>query len=71
MDSLPPTHIGELLLPTSILTPADFRSPAILLSGTVDYAMYNSFREQLQCAPSEGLVIIELSTLGGDPETPV
>jgi hypothetical protein len=55
-------------LPASLLTPADFRSPAILLSGTVDYAMYNSFREQLDCAPSEGLVIIELSTLGGDPE---
>ena len=52
----------------SILSPADFRSPAVLLSGTVDYAMYNSFREQLGCAPSEGLVIIELSTLGGDPE---
>jgi ATP-dependent protease ClpP protease subunit len=51
-----------------ILTPTDFRSPAVLLSGTVDYAMYNSFREQLACAPPEGLVVIELSTLGGDPE---
>ena len=30
--------------------------------------MYNSFREQLGRAPKEGLVIIELSTLGGDPE---
>jgi hypothetical protein len=68
VDSLPPTHIGELLLPTSILTPADFRSPAILLSGTVDYAMYNSFREQLERAPSQGLIVLELSTLGGDPE---
>jgi ATP-dependent protease ClpP protease subunit len=68
VDSLPPTHIGELLLPTSILTPADFRSPAILLSGTVDYAMYNSFREHLERAPSQGLIVLELSTLGGDPE---
>jgi hypothetical protein len=58
----------EIVLPASSLTPADFRSPAILLSGTVDYAMYSSFREQLECAPSEGLVVIELSTLGGDPE---
>jgi ATP-dependent protease ClpP protease subunit len=57
-----------LFLPQSILTPADFRAPTILLSGTVDYAMYNSFREQLDCAPSEELVVIELSTLGGDPE---
>jgi ATP-dependent protease ClpP protease subunit len=55
-------------LPESILTATDFRSPAIMLSGTVDYAMYNSFREQLDCAPSEGSVVIELSTLGGDPE---
>jgi len=39
-----------------------------MLSGTVDYAMYNSFREQLECAPTRGLVVIELSTLGGDPE---
>jgi hypothetical protein len=54
-------------LPASILTPADFRSPAVLLSGTVDYAMYNSFRDQLECAPAQGLVVIELSTLGGYP----
>jgi ATP-dependent protease ClpP protease subunit len=30
--------------------------------------MYNSFREQLDKAPREGLVVVELSTLGGDPE---
>jgi hypothetical protein len=45
-----------------------FRSPSILLSGTVDYEMYNSFRSQLARAPNEGIVILELSTLGGDPE---
>jgi ATP-dependent protease ClpP protease subunit len=50
------------------LTSADFHNPAILLSGTVDYAMYNSFRGQLFTAPAEGLIAIELSTLGGDPE---
>ena len=50
------------------LTNGDFRSPAILLSGTVDYAMYQSFREQFDAAPAEGLVAVELSTLGGDPE---
>jgi ATP-dependent protease ClpP protease subunit len=53
---------------TKQLTAADFRSPAILLSGHVDEAMYSSFRKQLEQAPSEGLVIVELSTLGGDPE---
>ncbi|RYY37197.1 MAG: peptidase S14 [Sphingomonadales bacterium] len=40
----------------------------MLLSGPVDYAMYQSFREQLDAAPTEGLVVAELSTLGGDPE---
>ncbi|MET1754820.1 peptidase S14 [Novosphingobium sp. RD2P27] len=46
----------------------DFRNPAILLSGQVDYQMYASFRQKLETAPAEGLVAIELTTLGGDPE---
>ena len=50
------------------LSPSQFSRPAILLSGGVDYAMYSSFREQLGAAPQEGLVVVELSTLGGDPE---
>lgn len=50
------------------LKPSDFRNPAILLSGHVDNSMYTRFREQLDAAPTEGLVVIELSTLGGDPE---
>ena len=50
------------------LEPAAFRNPAILLCGTVDYDMYASFREQFAKAPTEGLMVVELSTLGGDPE---
>jgi ATP-dependent protease ClpP protease subunit len=50
------------------LPPSAFRDPAVILSGTVDYAMYNRFREQLDRAPPSGLVVFELSTLGGDPE---
>lgn len=50
------------------LKPGDFRSPAVLLSGTVDYDMYREFRRQLAQAPETGLVVVELSTLGGDPE---
>ncbi len=45
-----------------------FDTPRILLAGPVDYAMYDTFRSQLAQAPEEGLVVIELSTLGGDPE---
>jgi hypothetical protein len=50
------------------LVAKDFACPRILLAGTVDYDMYASFREQLAAAPAEGLVVVELSTLGGDPE---
>lgn len=50
------------------LTANDFKHPSIRLSGTVDYLMYQYFRQQLDMAPAEGLVSIELSTLGGDPE---
>jgi ATP-dependent protease ClpP protease subunit len=46
----------------------DFRNPPILLSGTVDYEMYANFRSQLAAAPTQGLVAVELTTLGGDPE---
>ena len=50
------------------LSPAAFDAPRILLAGTVDYNMYASFRSQFAQAPETGMVVIELSTLGGDPE---
>lgn len=53
---------------TNPLQARDFRNPAILLSGTVDYEMYSSFRDQLSQAPESGLIVVELTTLGGDPE---
>jgi ATP-dependent protease ClpP protease subunit len=52
----------------NVLAPSEFRNPAISLSGTVNDAMYREFREQLAIAPETGLVVVELSTLGGDPE---
>jgi ATP-dependent protease ClpP protease subunit len=50
------------------LTAAQFDAPAILLAGAVDYEMYERFRNQLVKAPASGLIVVELSTLGGDPE---
>jgi hypothetical protein len=50
------------------LKPQDFASPAIFLGGPVDYDMYKNFRSQLDRSNKEGLVVTELSTLGGDPE---
>jgi hypothetical protein len=47
------------------LQPKDFGSPAILLGGPVDYDMYKNFRSQLDASKKEGLVVTELSTLGG------
>src|SRR3954452_13131618 len=45
-----------------------FKNPAIALAGVVDYSMYVSFRNQFNNASGQDLVVIELSTLGGDPE---
>lgn len=42
--------------------------PHIRLSGTVDYEMYDRFREQLDACPDDGTLVIALTTLGGDPE---
>ena len=50
------------------LPAAAFKSPAIALSGVVDYEMYTKFRKQFDAASEDDLVVIELSTLGGDPE---
>lgn len=45
-----------------------FNAPAIRLAGSVDYDMYRAFRDQLEVIEGEGIIVIELSTLGGDPE---
>src|ERR1700749_1432021 len=50
------------------LPTTSFKSPAIVLSGVVDYEMYTKFRKQFDNAADMDLVVIELSTLGGDPE---
>ena len=49
------------------LTASDFKAPAIMLSGSVDYDMYADFRRQFDSS-SAALTVVELSTLGGDPE---
>jgi ATP-dependent protease ClpP protease subunit len=49
------------------LSATDFKVPAVTLSGVVDYEMYVSFRKQFAAA-NQDLIIVELSTLGGDPE---
>lgn len=53
---------------TQQLLPQDFREPAIVLSGPVDYDMYTAFRRGLENSANQNLVVITLSTLGGDPE---
>ena len=51
-----------------LLTAKDFEFPAIMLSGVVDHGMYLHFKNCLSTASQTGLVVVELSTLGGDPE---
>ena len=43
-------------------------APQLRLVGSVDEAMYAEFRDQLSAAPKEGLLVIALTTLGGNPE---
>ncbi|ABC63520.1 ClpP family protease [Erythrobacter litoralis] len=43
-------------------------SPQLRLIGGVDEAMYAEFRNQLGAAPTEGPLVLALTTLGGDPE---
>ncbi|NVD43955.1 ATP-dependent Clp protease proteolytic subunit [Qipengyuania atrilutea] len=48
---------------TTVLT-----SPQLRLVGGVDEAMYNEFRRQLGAAPDDGPLVINITTLGGNPE---
>ncbi|MGC5780771.1 peptidase S14 [Methylobacterium sp. NFXW15] len=51
-----------------LLPASAFKRPTVLLSGSVDYAMYKDFRQQFEPVLDQDVVVIELSTLGGDPE---
>lgn len=42
--------------------------PHVQLHGTVDNLMYQSFKQQLAAAPTEGTLVVAITTLGGDPE---
>ena len=57
-----------MLMTAPMLGPKDFESPSIMLSGVVDHGMYLHFKNCLSNAPQQGLVVVEISTLGGDPE---
>lgn len=50
------------------LAPDCFASPSVRLAGQINYEMYAVFRGQLDAAGERDLVVVELSTLGGDPE---
>jgi hypothetical protein len=50
-----------------MMTAKDFAGAAVRLWGACDYAMYDKFVAQLSEAQGS-LVIVALSTLGGDPE---
>ena len=43
-------------------------APHIHLHGPVDDAMYDTFKSQLVAAPTEGPLVVSITTLGGDPE---
>lgn len=43
-------------------------APHVRLHGPVDDAMYDRFCDQLGACPAEGMLVVTLTTLGGDPE---
>jgi ATP-dependent Clp protease protease subunit len=43
-------------------------TPHVRLHGTVDDAMYDRFCEQLAACPKDGMLVVTITTLGGDPE---
>jgi len=43
-------------------------APHIQLHGPVDDMMYSNFKLQLANAPTEGPIVLSITTLGGDPE---
>jgi hypothetical protein len=59
--------MGDTVVTDNILDPSAFRAPAISLAGAADYAMYQLSRS-IKPNTQKGLVVTELSTLGGDPE---
>jgi ATP-dependent protease ClpP protease subunit len=68
-SSEPNRQLVPLFRMTNQTLPATaFKSPAIALSGVVDYEMYTKFRTLFDNASDQNIVVIELSTLGGDPE---
>lgn len=42
--------------------------PHVRLHGAIDDAMYRTFQGQLASAPAKGMIVVALTTLGGDPE---
>ncbi|MES2442249.1 MAG: ATP-dependent Clp protease proteolytic subunit [Pseudomonadota bacterium] len=63
-----PAHAALAADAGSAISYPQLGRPHINLSGQVDQAMYTSFSHQLAAAPSEGPLVIAISTLGGDPE---
>jgi len=43
-------------------------APHVRLHGTVDDTMYDSFCTQLADCPADGMLVVTITTLGGDPE---
>src|SRR3982751_5205157 len=43
-------------------------TPHVRLHGTVDDAMYDDFCDQLAKCPTDGMLVVAITTLGGDPE---
>ena len=64
-------QIGRSAAAMSDPHPTDYpllAQPHVQLHGTIDDALYDSFRMQLSAAPTDGSLVFAITTLGGDPE---
>jgi len=61
------TPVGRHAQPSETESPL-FACPSISLNGAVDGNMYNDFQTQLHSRSGDGLLLVALTTLGGDPE---
>ena len=60
--------VGRAMPNESALKYPLLAKPNIRLHGTVDDAMYASFCDQIRTCPADGMLVVTLTTLGGDPE---
>ena len=67
-DVLDGPPVGRAMTGTAAQKYPLLATPHVRLHGTVDDAMYDRFCDQLAACPADGMLVVTITTLGGDPE---